>query len=191
MLLLERHFLKIFTLLQSNVRSRFVPKPRDDLTACNNCGRNFAEDRIEKHQEICIKTSKKKRKTFDMTKKRVQGTEAETFVMKPKRGTRVSIIFFFKTLKEDIKKFTFLLFIHKKRESPRQLVEHLLDFFLLSFIPLSPALALSMPLLSSPWSLFLWYHRLVVINAIPGVWCKMGSRYIFHQEREELDFPLS
>ena len=78
-------------ILQSNVRSRFVPKPRDDLTACKNCGRNFAEDRIEKHQEICMKTSKKKRKTFDMTKKRVQGTEAETFVLKPKKGGRVSI----------------------------------------------------------------------------------------------------
>ena len=77
--------------MQSNVRSRFVPKPRDDLTACKNCGRNFAEDRIEKHQEICMKTSKKKRKTFDMTKKRVQGTEAETFVLKPKKGGRVSI----------------------------------------------------------------------------------------------------
>jgi len=79
-----------FLIFQSNVRSRFVPKPRDDLTSCKNCGRNFADDRIEKHQEICINTSKKKRKAFDMTKKRVQGTEAETFVLKPKRGGRAA-----------------------------------------------------------------------------------------------------
>ena len=57
------------------------------MVACSNCGRNFAEDRIEKHEDICLKTSKKKRKTFDMTKKRVQGTDAESFVLpKGKRG---------------------------------------------------------------------------------------------------------
>ena len=68
-------------------QSIFAPKPRDDLVECTNCGRNFAEDRIERHQDICLKTSKKKRKTFDMTKKRVQGTDAETFVLpKGKRG---------------------------------------------------------------------------------------------------------
>ena len=68
-------------------QSIFAPKPRDDLTECSNCGRNFAEDRIEKHEDICLKTSKKKRKTFDMTKKRVQGTDAESFVLpKGKRG---------------------------------------------------------------------------------------------------------
>ena len=57
------------------------------MVACSNCGRNFAEDRIEKHEDICLKTAKKKRKTFDMTKKRVQGTDAESFVLpKGKRG---------------------------------------------------------------------------------------------------------
>jgi len=61
-------------------RSVFAPKPRDDLTSCKNCGRNFAEDRIEKHEEICLKTSKKKRKTFDMTKARVKGTDAANYV---------------------------------------------------------------------------------------------------------------
>jgi hypothetical protein len=34
-------------------RSVFAPKPRDDLVQCSNCGRNFAEDRVEKHEEIC------------------------------------------------------------------------------------------------------------------------------------------
>jgi hypothetical protein len=50
----------------------FAPKPRDDLTACRYCQRNFAEDRVEKHEEICLKTSQKKRKVFDMTKTRVK-----------------------------------------------------------------------------------------------------------------------
>ena len=68
-------------------QSIFAPKPRDDLVECSNCGRNFAEDRIEKHEDICLKSTKKKRKTFDMTKKRVQGTDAESFVLpKGKRG---------------------------------------------------------------------------------------------------------
>ena len=71
-------------------RSRFVPKPRDDLIACSNCGRNFAEDRIEKHQDICFKTAKKKRKAFDMTKKRLQGTDAESFNTRQTKGRRVS-----------------------------------------------------------------------------------------------------
>merc|ERR1712038_679382 len=61
-------------------RSLFAPKPRDDLKACKNCGRNFAEDRIEKHEEICLKTAAKKRKVFDMTKARVKGTDAAKYV---------------------------------------------------------------------------------------------------------------
>ena len=60
----------------------FAPKPRDDLSQCKNCGRNFAEDRIEKHETICTKTTQKKRKPFDMTKKRVQGTDAAPYVKK-------------------------------------------------------------------------------------------------------------
>ena len=38
-----------------------------------------------------MKTQSKKRKTFDMAKKRLQGTDAESFALKPKRGgARVS-----------------------------------------------------------------------------------------------------
>jgi len=66
--------------------SRLMPKPRDDLAACTNCGRNFADDRIEKHQEICIKTATKKRKTFDMAKKRLEGTDAENFAKRKTKG---------------------------------------------------------------------------------------------------------
>merc|ERR1712183_147042 len=50
------------------------------LKACKNCGRNFADDRIEKHEEICLKTAAKKRKVFDMTKARVKGTDAAKYV---------------------------------------------------------------------------------------------------------------
>ena len=50
------------------------------MKACKNCGRNFAEDRIEKHEEICLKTAAKKRKVFDMTKARVKGTDAAKYV---------------------------------------------------------------------------------------------------------------
>ena len=76
-------------------RSVFAPKPRDDLSQCKNCGRNFAEDRIEKHETICTKTTQKKRKPFDMTKKRVQGTDAAPYVkkqatQKPSNNSKVS-----------------------------------------------------------------------------------------------------
>ena len=47
---------------------------------CKKCGRYFAEDRIEKHENICSKTFNKKRKKFDMTKARVKGTDAAKFV---------------------------------------------------------------------------------------------------------------
>jgi len=61
-------------------RSVFAPKPRNDLVQCKKCGRYFAEDRIEKHENICSKTFNKKRKKFDMTKARVKGTDAAKFV---------------------------------------------------------------------------------------------------------------
>ena len=46
---------------------------------CGSCGRNFAADRIQQHMNICGR--EKKRKVFDVTKMRVQGTEAESFVL--------------------------------------------------------------------------------------------------------------
>lgn len=44
----------------------------EGLVRCSICKRNFAEDRIEKHQVICQKTKVKKRKVYDASKKRVQ-----------------------------------------------------------------------------------------------------------------------
>jgi hypothetical protein len=48
-----------------------TPVP-EGLVRCSICKRNFAEDRIEKHQVICQKMKTKKRKTYDSSKKRVQ-----------------------------------------------------------------------------------------------------------------------
>ncbi|XP_055322298.1 uncharacterized protein LOC129578157 isoform X2 [Sitodiplosis mosellana] len=59
--------------------------PPEGMVACGICGRNFYEDRIEKHETICKKTSTKKRKVFDVTKHRVQGTEAEAYVKKAQK----------------------------------------------------------------------------------------------------------
>lgn len=62
----------------------------DGLARCTICGRNFAEDRIAKHREICQKTKSKKRKVFDTTKHRVLGTDAEKYVLKKKVGAGAS-----------------------------------------------------------------------------------------------------
>lgn len=47
------------------------PAP-EGLVKCSICKRNFNEDRLEKHQSICMKMKTKKRKVYDAVKKRVQ-----------------------------------------------------------------------------------------------------------------------
>lgn len=64
------------------------------MAACGNCGRFFNEDRVAKHETICKK--QKKRKVFDATKHRTQGTEVEVYVKKalksaPKKQTAAPI----------------------------------------------------------------------------------------------------
>ncbi|KAJ2942086.1 hypothetical protein O0L34_g11003 [Tuta absoluta] len=49
---------------------------------CSVCGRRFAPDRLERHQEICRKAANKKRKPFDALKHRLAGTEAEALIPK-------------------------------------------------------------------------------------------------------------
>lgn len=56
--------------------------PPEGMTQCPMCKRNFNNDRIQKHESICKKTTTKKRKIFDATKHRVKGTEAEAYVKK-------------------------------------------------------------------------------------------------------------
>ena len=47
------------------------------LVPCFKCGRKFASDRVEKHQNIC--SSVKQRKVFNSSKHRTQGTEAAAY----------------------------------------------------------------------------------------------------------------
>lgn len=53
------------------------------LYPCSICNRSFASDRIEHHEEACRKANKKRR-VFDSTKQRLQGTEAASFFRKGK-----------------------------------------------------------------------------------------------------------
>ncbi|KAJ8963135.1 hypothetical protein NQ318_018600 [Aromia moschata] len=68
---------------KQSVKSAVV---RDDLAECGYCGRRFAADRLQKHEDICSKTGKKKRKVYDATKHRVAGTELETYVLRGPKG---------------------------------------------------------------------------------------------------------
>lgn len=54
--------------------------PPPGMSSCKICSRNFASDRIKFHQEICEKTSKKRRKVFDPVTHRLKGTEAEGMI---------------------------------------------------------------------------------------------------------------
>eukprot|EP00794_Sanderia_malayensis_P010200 gene10200-11248_t len=56
----------------------------NDLIPCPNCGRSFASNRIQKHHTVCVKNQPKKRKVFQSSKQRVQGTEAEKFLRSAK-----------------------------------------------------------------------------------------------------------
>ena len=64
---------------QSQQPNSNQPKKR---CTCRFCKRNFAEDRIETHERICEKASKKKKKVFDARKMRIKGSEAEQFIDK-------------------------------------------------------------------------------------------------------------
>lgn len=56
----------------------------DDRVECAYCHRKFASDRIEKHEQICSRMSSKKKRVFDASKQRLQGTEAAQFASKSK-----------------------------------------------------------------------------------------------------------
>lgn len=65
-----------------NVKEKRSPikfAPKAGLVQCKSCSRNFAEERIQTHVVICKKTKSKKRKPFDATKARVEGTEAAQY----------------------------------------------------------------------------------------------------------------
>lgn len=58
-----------------------------NLVDCRICGRHFAADRVAKHEEVCQKSSKK-RKPFDALQQRVKGTEVEKYVRKSSKTLR-------------------------------------------------------------------------------------------------------
>jgi hypothetical protein len=62
--------------LQKSFKPVQTPTNQDppDISRCQYCSRPFNSDRLEKHESICTKTSKT-RKTFDSSKKRLEGTE--------------------------------------------------------------------------------------------------------------------
>lgn len=65
-----------------------------NLRPCPKCGRKFAADRLPVHMNAC--GNEKKRKVFDVTKMRVQGTEAESFLRKkrPAAEPKVNKMFY-------------------------------------------------------------------------------------------------
>ncbi|ELU07117.1 hypothetical protein CAPTEDRAFT_168488 [Capitella teleta] len=46
------------------------------LIPCNNCGRNFNPEALQRHAPICSKAKSKPRRVFDSSKQRLEGTEA-------------------------------------------------------------------------------------------------------------------
>ncbi|EAY21708.1 hypothetical protein TVAG_237340 [Trichomonas vaginalis G3] len=76
---------------RSTSRSQPAPVPQEnppspyaddnvELVECSICGRRFAADRIQKHEEICRKSATKKKKVFDITSKRLADTGAEEYI---------------------------------------------------------------------------------------------------------------
>ncbi|KAF3703468.1 Zinc finger C2HC domain-containing protein 1A [Channa argus] len=59
----------------------FDPPPVEDLVQCNICKRSFLPKVLEKHTKICQKSAAKKRKVFDSSRQRAEGTDIP--VLKP------------------------------------------------------------------------------------------------------------
>ncbi|XP_073819059.1 uncharacterized protein isoform X2 [Musca autumnalis] len=64
-----------------------ITTPPPGMATCQYCNRNFNEDRLSKHEDVCRKMVTTKRKIFDASKHRVKGTEAEKYVAKKKGAT--------------------------------------------------------------------------------------------------------
>ncbi|XP_018533100.1 zinc finger C2HC domain-containing protein 1A [Lates calcarifer] len=59
--------------------------PAEDLVQCNTCQRWFFPKVLEKHAKICQKSATKKRKVFDSSRQRAEGTDIPTLKpIKPK-----------------------------------------------------------------------------------------------------------
>uniref|UniRef100_H2YHL0 C2HC/C3H-type domain-containing protein n=1 Tax=Ciona savignyi TaxID=51511 RepID=H2YHL0_CIOSA len=75
---------------QVSMDMQHVPQPNEYeqedvvLAPCSICGRKFKQERLSKHKEVCMKSTNKKRKVFDMSKARKQGTDLENYRTKRK-----------------------------------------------------------------------------------------------------------
>ena len=56
----------------------------DDRVPCNNCGRKFFQERIEKHESAC--TTQRKRQVFKAADKRIVDESQKTYGSKKKRA---------------------------------------------------------------------------------------------------------
>ncbi|XP_039982521.1 zinc finger C2HC domain-containing protein 1A isoform X2 [Xiphias gladius] len=62
-----------------------VAPPAEDLAQCNTCKRWFFPKVLEKHAKICQKSATKRRKVFDSSRQRAEGTDIPTLKpIKPK-----------------------------------------------------------------------------------------------------------
>jgi len=96
--------------------ARKTGPPPPGMSSCKHCGRHFASDRVSKHEPICQKSQTKKRKVFDPVKHRVQGTEAEKYVLtgisarNAAKAAEVSNLMFLKDNTYKTYQFSHLLF---------------------------------------------------------------------------------
>ncbi|XP_017848506.1 microtubule-associated protein 4 isoform X2 [Drosophila busckii] len=56
-----------------------IMQPPAGTSSCRHCGRHFTTDRLAKHEEVCVRIMKTKRRIFDASKQRTKGTEQEKF----------------------------------------------------------------------------------------------------------------
>uniref|UniRef100_UPI0037E8F0BF zinc finger C2HC domain-containing protein 1A n=1 Tax=Semicossyphus pulcher TaxID=241346 RepID=UPI0037E8F0BF len=67
--------------------------PAENLVPCNTCQRCFFPKVLEKHAKICQKAAAKKRKVFDSSRQRAEGTEISTLKpIKPKSQSSSSTV---------------------------------------------------------------------------------------------------
>lgn len=66
-----------------------APVDSAPLVECSSCGRRMTEKALVSHTKACVKVFQTKRKRFDSTKARVEGTEAAKFVKDARRKQRL------------------------------------------------------------------------------------------------------
>jgi protein-arginine kinase activator protein McsA len=54
--------------------ARVIGMKSEKLSTCSNCGRQFNDVSLQKHEKICAKVFSKKRKVFDSAKQRSKST---------------------------------------------------------------------------------------------------------------------